>query len=160
MLKKMLIPNDTVKSVVKIDLSKLKNSGIRGILLDFDNTLVKWNETRLKSGVNSWISNAKKSGFSICIVSNAVNSRLKKTAEHLGIPFVAQALKPSSLGIRRALKKLNLKKQETVMVGDQLFTDILAGKCSGIQTILVKPEKYYEQWWMKGVRRLENWIQK
>ena len=159
MLKKMFVPNFTVMSVADIDLQRLKKNGIRGILLDFDNTLVKWNDTRLRKKVVRWVAAAKRLGFSVCIVSNAITERLQSVADRLQIPFVPQACKPSTLGIRRALEKLSLDCSETLMVGDQLFTDVLAGKRSGLQTALIRPKKFHEQWWMKGVRYLENLIQ-
>ncbi|MGM9998027.1 MAG: YqeG family HAD IIIA-type phosphatase [Candidatus Bruticola sp.] len=158
MIKEMLAPNFKVSSVADVDLVQLRELGVKGILLDFDNTLVKWNGTSLPNSVCSWVKSAKAAGFRLCIVSNAVTSRLERVAKRLSIPFISQALKPSTMGLRRALKRLCLEQNEAIMVGDQLFTDILAGKCCGMHTALIRPQHVYEQWWMKGVRCLENLI--
>ena len=160
MLKKILVPNFMVTSVADIDLARLRKLGVRGILLDFDNTLVRWNGSSLPNAIAKWVKAAKEAGFSLCIVSNAITRRLERVAKRLGIPFVPQACKPSPIGIYRALKRLCLQAYEAVMVGDQLFTDVLAGNCSGLHTDLGRPPKLYVQWWMKGVRYLENLITK
>ncbi len=158
MIRKMLAPNFKVTSVADVDLASLAELGVKGILLDFDNTLVKWNGTSLPNAVSKWVKEAKAAGFKLCIVSNAVTARLEKIAKRLDIPFVPQALKPSTLGIHRALKRLAISSQEAIMVGDQLFTDVLAGNRCGLHTALIRPEHVSEQWWMKGVRCLENLV--
>jgi HAD superfamily phosphatase (TIGR01668 family) len=48
-------------------------------------------------------------------------------------------MKPFCRGINVAQRKLGIEKEEMVMVGDQLMTDILAANRSGIRSILVKP---------------------
>lgn len=45
--------------------------------------------------------------------------------------------KPSSRLLRRAMASLGLRAAETVMVGDQLATDIAAGRAAGTFTVLV-----------------------
>ncbi|MGM9991803.1 MAG: YqeG family HAD IIIA-type phosphatase [Candidatus Bruticola sp.] len=158
MIKDLLSPSFKVSSVADVDLVQLKELGIKGILLDFDNTLVKWNGTSLPNSVCRWVKKAKAAGFRLCIVSNAVTARLERVAKRLSIPFVPQALKPSTAGLRRALKRLSIERDEAIMVGDQLFTDILAGRCCGMHTALIRPQHVYEQRWMKAVRCLENFV--
>lgn len=158
MMKQIFKPNLTVNSIADIDLEYLKQAGVRGILMDFDNTLVRWNGSSISRSVKSWVKAAQRAGFSLCIVSNAVTARLKGTAAKLGVPFVAQALKPTPIGINKALRSLDVAPDEAVMIGDQLFTDVLAGRCGGLHTVLIRPKVLYEQWWMKGVRHLEDLI--
>lgn len=154
----LLQPDQQVASIADISLDNLRNLGIRGILLDFDNTLVKWNSQSLPNQVIKWIKAAKKMGFSLCIVSNAISFRLQRIAQRLHIPFVPQACKPLTLGINKAIKLLKLNTSEVAMVGDQLFTDILAGSWNGMHTIWVRPPELYEQKWMKLVRHIETLI--
>lgn len=156
----MLAPRYTVESVLNINLQELRRQGISGILLDFDNTLLAWSDKAVSNEVIQWVKKALQSGFQLCIVSNAEKSRLRAQANILGIPYVSKALKPGLSGIRRALKLMNLTRSEVTMVGDQMFTDVLAGNRAGLATILVKPIFLKEQWWMKYVRKLENFIQK
>ena len=49
------------------------------------------------------------------------------------------AKKPFAIGVRRAMKKIGADKAETVLIGDQVFTDIYAGKRAGVKTVMVDP---------------------
>lgn len=149
-----------VRSVADIDLDDLEQRGIRGILLDFDNTLLAWSENTVSQQVMSWVRRATKRGFRLCIVSNAPDERLAAQAKRLHIPFVSKALKPTGKGINRAIELLGLRHDEVIMVGDQMFTDVLAGNRLGLFTVLVNPIYLREQWWMKYVRGLERRLQK
>lgn len=149
-----------MRSVTDIDLDALDQRGIRGILLDFDNTLLAWSENSVSSRVIEWVSTALQRGFRLCIVSNAPDERLAAQARRLDIPFVSKALKPTGKGINRAIEMLGLSRDEVTMVGDQMFTDVLAGNRLGLFTVLVNPIYLREQWWMKFVRNLERLLQK
>ena len=65
--------------------------------------------------------------------------RVKRAVEKFDIDFEAWSLKPFTFGIDRALKRFHYEKNEVVMVGDQLMTDIRAAHRAGIRSILVKP---------------------
>ena len=160
MLLNAITPGEMVRSVTDIDLDDLYQRGIRGILLDFDNTLLAWSESSVSSRVIDWVSSALERGFRLCIVSNAPDERLAIQAQRLDIPFVSKALKPTGKGINRAIELLGLNRDEVTMVGDQMFTDVLAGNRLGLFTVLVNPIYLREQWWMKFVRNLERLLQK
>ncbi len=160
MLLKALKPCNVVQSVTSIDLDELAERGIRGILLDFDNTLLAWSEEKVSAKVKSWVRYATERGFRLCIVSNAPDERLLTQAKRLSIPFVSKALKPTGKGINKAISLLGLSRDEVTMVGDQMFTDVLAGNRLGLFTILVRPIYLREQWWMKYVRLLESGLQR
>lgn len=160
MLLRAITPSEMVTSVVDIDLDELSQRGIRGILLDFDNTLLPWSGTTVSADVRKWVNRARAKGFRLCIVSNAPNERLAQQAQRLHIPFVSKAFKPTGKGIGRALELLGLSCAETTMVGDQMFTDVLAGNRMGLFTVLVNPVYKREQWWMKYVRDLERVLQR
>ena len=106
MLLNILMPSDMVQSVTNIDLDDLAARGIRGILLDFDNTLLAWSQDRVSAKVKSWVKHATERGFRLCIVSNAPDQRLMSQAKRLQIPFVSQAMKPTGKGINRAIELL------------------------------------------------------
>ena len=59
--------------------------------------------------------------------------------EKFEIDYVCWSMKPFTWGIDRALKEFHFEKNEVVMVGDQLMTDIRAAHRAGIRSILVKP---------------------
>lgn len=156
----MLVPRYTTNSILEIDFGALAKQGIRGILVDFDNTLLAWCEETVSPEVRAWVKQAKSHGFEVCIVSNAEKERLRTEAAALDIPYVCQALKPGVSGLNKALQMLGLDSNEVTMVGDQMFTDVVAGNRLGLCTILVRPMILREQWWMKIVRYVEQALQK
>jgi len=153
-----LHPDQTVEFLTQIDIQTLEQKGIRGLLLDLDNTLVAWNSHLVDQRVVNWIDEAKSSTLSLCLVTNAKHDRVVRTIEPLGIPFIALARKPMLRGFRRAMKMLGTSPQETAMVGDQIFTDVLGANLLGLYSILIQLPNPREQWWMKGTRRLERWV--
>ncbi len=152
----LLTPYRQVESVLDIDLEELREFGIRGILLDLDNTLLAWDNLVLSDQVQNWVRRATDLGFRLCIVSNAHWMRLETQSVVLGIPYIPAAMKPGTKAMRKALEMLGLKTHQATMVGDQVFTDVLGGNRLGLFTILVVPLFLKEQWWMKGVRWMES----
>lgn len=132
-------PREYVAAVTAVNLGSLAKQGFRGLILDLDNTLTCWQGREVSQEVQAWLLEAKKMGFRLCLVSNALNRRVEKMAQSLGLPFVAQAAKPRRGGFTRALSLLGTTPQETVVIGDQLFTDIWGGNRAGLYTILVQP---------------------
>jgi HAD superfamily phosphatase (TIGR01668 family) len=155
---KRLRPNLTVQNLEDVDCLGLWTLGIRALLMDLDNTLVSWNAHELEPETRNWLEHAQKSGLALCMVSNATSERLSKVLAGLDIPFVHEARKPRRSGFRRGLKLLGVDPSESAIIGDQLFTDVLGGNRLGLFTIFVSHYGAAEQWWMKGVRRLENWV--
>ncbi|HER23861.1 MAG TPA: YqeG family HAD IIIA-type phosphatase [Candidatus Atribacteria bacterium] len=136
----MLKPKKYVNSVYNIDLSKLKKvKNIKGIIIDLDNTLVGWGEKEIDQKMIDWVKEAKKIGLKICIVSNTNSKRAEKFAKILNIPYHSKYFKPFSIAFNHGLKILDTPKAKTVVIGDQIFTDILGGNRLKLQTILVTP---------------------
>lgn len=135
-----LKPKVYINSIYNIDLKKLKKmKKIRGIIVDLDNTLVAWGKNEINQEVIDWVKEAKKLGLKICIVSNTRSKRVKKFAEIFGVPYYSKIIKPFSMSFINGLKILNTKKDETVVIGDQVFTDIWGGNRLKLFTILVSP---------------------
>lgn len=134
-------PAELAAGVHAIDLENLWDRGIRGVVLDVDNTLCAWEwEVATVSGpVAAWVASAKRKGFRLCIISNGRPSRVAQIARTLGLPFVARAKKPLRKGFLIALEVLGTRPESTVMVGDQLLTDILGANRMGFHSILVPP---------------------
>jgi len=87
----------------------------------------------------AWIATARERGFAVCLVSNNFNDRVTRIGRELGVPAVPSALKPLPRGFVRALRELATPKHQTVVVGDQLFTDVLGAKLVGLHAILTEP---------------------
>lgn len=134
----MLKPHYIIKSVTDITVGFLKEENITALLLDVDNTLsIAHADKTLRQGVNKWLCDMKNGGIRLMILSNAKTNRAELFAEEVGLPVVSLAAKPLPFGYFKAAKRLNKKMKNIAMVGDQVFTDILGGKLSGVKTILV-----------------------
>lgn len=104
-----------------------------------DNTLVPWRGDEFSPEVLAWIQACKDSGLQLCLVSNTKRpERLQRLSEILGAETVRGKFKPSTQMFVAAMKKFGAEPEETLMVGDQLFTDVLGGNRSGIATIWVR----------------------
>ncbi len=134
-----LKPDMRYRSVRDIDIEKLKSAGIKGLLIDLDNTLAPWRSDDPPTENLEWLDRAKEAGIKVCLLSNAGNARAERTAAKLSVPVLAPAKKPLRSAYLKALEITGTKAGETVMVGDQLFMDVLGANRAGIKTILVEP---------------------
>lgn len=123
-----------------ISLAELTECGIRGLIVDLDNTLVGFRETELAAEHLAWVREARDRGFALVMVSNNFSERVATVARRLEIGCVPNALKPLPFGFLRALRALGLPRSQVAVVGDQLFTDVLGAKlCGNLYTILTEP---------------------
>lgn len=152
-----LRPNMCAKSVKDIDFSDLAQKGYCYAMLDFDNTLAPDHLTAPTEYSFEMLELMKKHGFSTCLVSNAKSERSKKIAEELGIPCVSYAHKPRPVGVLAGMEKIGAKPEQTIMIGDQIFTDVAAGNRAGIYTILVDRYSKKEIWYV-WLKRFPEWI--
>lgn len=134
-----LRPAEYRESIFEIDLQSLHDRGIRAVMLDLDNTMVEWNNPEPTEALLGWLDRVQSLGMKACIVSNNTGSRVRTFAAKVGVPFISKAVKPSRRGFREAMALLGVRPEETAVVGDQIFTDILGGNRSGAYTILVVP---------------------
>ena len=135
------MPNAYVKSIFEIDIEKLADSGVKGIITDLDNTLVGWDVKEPTNGVKSWFAKAKDLGITVTIVSNNNKSRVSSFSSSLGVDYIFKARKPMGKAFKMAIKKMKIQPRETVVVGDQMLTDVFGGNCNSLYTIMVVPVK-------------------
>jgi HAD superfamily phosphatase (TIGR01668 family) len=138
-MNKNFIPNLIVKSIYDIEMDYLLSKGIKGLLLDIDDTLVPHGEPLLPQSLVDWLARLREKGFKIIFISNNNQHRVSSFAKKAGFDFVANALKPFSFGYTKAGKLINLKNNELCMVGDQIFTDIYGANRKNMHTILILP---------------------
>ena len=133
-----LRPAQWAASIYQIDFGRLWRLGYRFILTDLDNTLAEWNAPAPPQ-LAAWLAELRGRGFAVCIVSNNGRERVSAFAGPLGLPAVWKAGKPRRRAYREALKQIGGQASQTVMIGDQVFTDILGGNRLGMHTVLVRP---------------------
>lgn len=121
-----------------IDYEKEYESGVRGLIFDIDNTLVPHGAPADKRTVLLF-KRLHAIGFSTLFLSNNDEARVKPFAEACESPYIYKAGKPSLKAADKALKTLGTKKEETLFIGDQLLTDLLAATRAGIPHAIVRP---------------------
>lgn len=161
---KKFLPDQHVKSIFDISPNGLKAKGVKAIITDLDNTLVEWDRPNATPKLVKWFEEMKKNEILITIVSNNNEERVKAFSDPLGIPFIFQARKPLVGAFNKAISQMGVKKEEAVVIGDQLLTDVLGGNRSGFHTILVVPVAKTDGFFTKFNRQIErvilNWFRK
>ncbi len=117
----------------------LKDIGVRGIVLDVDNTLEPYENALPGEHVIEWLMSLKRCGISAAIVSNNDASRIDIFNSNIGLPAYSKAKKPFKKNVLNAMKDMGTDKETTVLMGDQVFTDVWAAHNAGIRAILVPP---------------------
>jgi hypothetical protein len=144
---KAMKPEKVYESLVLIPWGELAKDGIDTALLDFDNTLGPDHATEPENYSYRCVKMIEDQGIRCCLVSNAKSDRSAKIAEMLNIPVVTYANKPGTSGIFKAIELMGSAPEKCVMVGDQVFTDVIAGNRAGVRTLMVeklhKPEIWY-----------------
>lgn len=134
---KCFYPGVRYESVYAIDFNKYYDLGYRGILFDIDNTLVM-HDAPANDKAADLFEQLKKIGFVTGLISNNDEPRVKTFAEAVGTDYVYDAGKPGTEGFARAMKQLGVTNEQTLMVGDQLFTDIWGANRAGVYSIFTE----------------------
>jgi HAD superfamily phosphatase (TIGR01668 family) len=125
--------------VLGLTPERIAQHQLQGLVLDVDETLVPLREAETSSEIHDWCRQLKPL-VSLWLVSNNLNqNRIRRIAEVLDVPYITGAGKPSRRKLRRAAEAMDLPMHRIAMVGDRLFTDVLAGNRLGMFTILVEP---------------------
>lgn len=126
-------------TVLDLDCNTLKQHGLKGLVLDVDETLVPFRMAQVSEELLPWVEEIRQVA-SLWLVSNNISeARIRRIAKSLDLPYIFGAGKPSRRKVRRAVEAMELPVEQVGMVGDRLFTDVLAGNRLGMFTVLVKP---------------------
>ena len=128
--------------------------------LDVDNTLTLHGSQELPDPIAEWLETMRSKGLELFIISNNSRNRVAPFAGQLGLDYVYYAAKPLTIGLRRACRKFGLEKHEIMLVGDQIFTDLLAAHWFGCRSALVEPMQQEDGSLMRLKRVLERPILK
>lgn len=151
-------PDMKVDRIQDIDLNKLSGNKIKGLILDIDNTLVPEHVEEADEKAIAWIEDVKKAGFKVCIVSNASKKRVVKFNEKLKVHALHRASKPGTEAFLKAARLMEIKPEETAVIGDQIFTDIFGGNRVNMFTVLVNPLDQREFFFVRMKRIAERFI--
>ena len=135
-----LVPDRVYGSIFEIEPRALRRRGITLLLADLDNTLAKYGQPEPDQAVLNWKSALAAEGVTLFLLSNSRKPvRVRHYAEALDVPYLGHAGKPGTRGFRAAMEQMGMAPEETAMVGDQLFTDILGARRAGVKALMVEP---------------------
>ena len=118
----------------------LARRGIRLLLADLDNTLVPYGVPLPDERLRAWRDELKEHGVTLFILSNNRHeSRPRIFAQALDVPYIGHAGKPKTPSFFAAMEQVGVTREQTAIIGDQIFTDVLGGNRAGVATILVRP---------------------
>jgi HAD superfamily phosphatase (TIGR01668 family) len=148
-------PKRIADSSYVIDYEKLYSEGYRGILFDIDNTLVEHGADATPRAIELF-AKLKKIGFQTCLISNNSDERVRRFNKNIGANYIHKANKPFIKNYIKATKIMGTRIDNTVFVGDQLFTDVYGANRIGMMTYLVKPIHPKEEIQIVFKRKLER----
>jgi len=148
-----ITPHYRVERVEQLTAERLGRFGLRALLVDVDCTLKRYRADEIPADVAEWVRGLVHRGIGFCLASNGRGRRIRRLAEKLGVPCLAKALKPLPFRLRRAVRRMGFPVEQTAMVGDQLFADVMAGRLAGLRTILVSPIHPEDEPWFTRLKR-------
>lgn len=134
-----VIPNSYVKNIYTIDYKKLYKKGYKNFIFDIDNTILPVNVKEVPEELVKLFKKLDKQKVKVCIVSNNKLERVLPVATKLDVLYLSEAKKPKKEAFDKALKILGSNLEDTIMVGDQMLTDIKGANEYGLYSILVDP---------------------
>lgn len=136
----ILLPTLAVKRVTDITPEMLRDIDVRGMILDVDNTLSRHGCPVPFQGSVAWTYEMRAAGIRVIILSNNFKRRVSEFAAQYHLPYLYRAFKPLPKGYHQAMQYLRLPAEEIVVVGDQIFTDVLGANAVGMKSILLTPQ--------------------
>ena len=152
---KAVLPDRYYDTVADITLQELRENGIRALICDIDNTLVTYDDPVPTQSASAFLTAMREGGISVAFVSNNNEERVSRFNTDLGYFYAAKSGKPCGRELRRAMAYMGSPARDTAVVGDQIFTDIYAGKRLGLRCYLVKPIRDKNSLFFRFKRKLE-----
>lgn len=154
--KKIWVPTYQASSIYDIPMSFFLEKGITTVLSDLDNTLDAYNVKDPNPRAFELVNKFKEAGIAFYIASNNTSKRVKRYAQNLGVVAFCGLKKPFSGPLRRMVERQGFDKTKTVLIGDQVLTDVIAGNGAGILTVLTEPVSKADAPWTRINRILER----
>ncbi|MDR1130849.1 MAG: HAD hydrolase-like protein [Oscillospiraceae bacterium] len=136
---KLPIPDLILNNIYELKPEALRDMGVTLLLMDLDNTLDKYHALAPGIALRNWIDALKKAAVEPFIYSNSHGRRAGRFAGALGVAYINRAGKPDSKRLAALLRAKGAAPENTAIIGDQIYTDILCGKRAGIKAIAVRP---------------------
>ena len=135
---KSFYPDCYMNSTYEIDFDGYYKKCYRGVIFDIDNTLVPHGAPADERS-KKLFAHLKELGYKVVLLSNNKEPRVKMFNDEVKVSYIFRANKPSVKNYEKAMEMMGTNKENTLFVGDQLFTDVWGAKRTGIHNVLVKP---------------------
>lgn len=143
---KYFLPTYHAKNIFDVDVTFYALQGIKNLFIDLDNTLDSYRSLIPNERALDLIKKLQEHQYRVLIVSNNHGPRVEGYAKTLGVDFIHSARKPFAFKFIRYMKEHQLAPQETILIGDQLLTDVLAAKRAKIRVLLTEKLVEEDQW--------------
>ncbi len=137
-----LLPGFKFRRVTDIEPDFLKEQGISLLLLDVDNTLIPYTTTVPDAALVKWVEMLRNADIELFVVSNNKGTRPEELCGRLGLKYIKRAGKPRAGAVLKAVKLCGGNRESTALVGDQIYTDMIAASLAGVTGILVEPIRF------------------
>ena len=134
-----MIPEHSFGSLEDIRLKFLRQEGIRLLMLDFDNTILAYTQHGEPYWFRRWLREMQEGRIIVCVVTNSRKPKAREFCRQWNIPVYTHARKPSPKKLESVRLRYNIPREQCAMVGDQIFTDILAANRAWMHSYLVRP---------------------
>ena len=155
-----LVPEYRFERFNDVTVDFLLSIGVKGVLLDIDNTMEPYEHPVPGDHVVAWLDSLHSAGIKTAIISNNEWERVNLFNEQLGLPAYAKAGKPFKKNLLRAMNDIETDREHTIFIGDQILTDVWAAHNAGIRAILVPPINDKKDLFTRFKRLLEKTILK
>ncbi|MDL2219677.1 YqeG family HAD IIIA-type phosphatase [Ruminococcaceae bacterium OttesenSCG-928-O06] len=135
----LFVPQYLFRDVTRISPEFLRGHGIQGLVLDVDNTLTGHDSNEVRPDIAAWLQTMRQNGVRLMLASNNTRQRVAPFADKIGLDYISFSCKPSPFWLLAARRRWRLPRRAIALVGDQIFTDLLAGSLYGAQVLLVRP---------------------
>ncbi len=136
-----LVPDISVDKITQLSVQEFLHRGISLVMMDLDNTLATYAGEGPSDELRKWKYKIEKAGIQLFILSNTKTDRPQKFSEDLGVRSVNRAKKPFGTVAKQVMESYGRTPQQTAIIGDQIFTDVLCANWNGFTSIVVKPIK-------------------
>ena len=152
-----LIPRRLYARYGDITPEDLRRAGVTLLLSDLDFTLAPKSVRHPDDALRNWIADLHRNGITFMIVSNnRSGKRVRDFCAELGVPYQGHAGKPSTRGLRQAMKRAGIDAAHTAMLGDKLLTDVLSANRAGVLALMVEPAGGAMGPWQKVLHAMQE----
>lgn len=131
-----LVPDRIINSIYELDGAQLYASGVRLILADLDNTIARYAQPEPDEALRLWVQGMGEQGLTVFVLSNGRRpARSRRFCEGF-VPYISHASKPWPKNFRRAMEQCHARPEETIIIGDQIFTDVWGGHNARIRACI------------------------